>query len=247
MIRLARAPGMAPVTRIGFLAGTLVLAGCAHVVFTPPPSTTPAAATGPHYEIVDGHDAAAIARLRAAPAPAQPQVSAGTTLEGDEALMRARGFVRIGVGYFPSSDLATTRAAAIRQGVHVRADQILIYAPQAASTTAATTETIAEYYVRLHLPFGASFRDLTPAERQSLGKNGVEIGQVVGGTPASEANLRNGDFVLKFNHTTVHDKAVFQALLQSHMGRRVILTICRNGATFTRLVRLGTLPPEPAH
>lgn len=246
-MRLARTKNMVSATRIAFLAGALALAGCAHVAFPPPPSAPSVPAQVPRYEIVDGHDAASIARLRAAPAPTQPQVSAGSTPEGDEELMRARGLVRIGIGYFPARDPTTIRAAAIRQGVQVHADQIMIYAPQAVSTTTGITETIAEYYVRLHLPFGASFRDLTPAERQSLGVDGVEIGAVVGGTPAAEANLRSGDFVLKFNRAKVRDRAAFQSLLQNHMGRRVMLTIRRNGATFTRLVRLGTLSGEPTH
>jgi S1-C subfamily serine protease len=101
---------------------------------------------------------------------------------------------------------------------------------------------VAVYYVRLRLPFGANIRDMTADERQTLGVDGVEIGEIIGGTPASEANLREGDFVLKFNHKPVHDKAAFQSLLQAHLGRRVILTIRRDGASFDRLVRLGTLP-----
>ncbi len=124
---------------------------------------------------------------------------------------------------------------------------MLIYPPlpdDGASNLANTSASTAIYYVRLRLPFGANFRDLTEQERQTLGADGIEIGEVVGGTPAAEANLRDGDFVLKFDRQPVRDRASFQAMLQTHMGRRVTLTISRDGVTFDRLVRLGTLPAE---
>ena len=120
--------------------------------------------------------------------------------------------------------------------------QDLIYPPQAFGAPA-----LAQFFVRLHLPFGANFRDLTDVERQTLGSSGVELGEIVGGTPASAANLRDGDYVLQFNKTPVQDKAAFQALLQEHMGRRVTLTIRRDGVTMKRLVVLGTLPPASRH
>lgn len=247
MTRVAPRLNLLYATRIACLSGALALAGCAHVAYTPSPSAAPAPAQGPRYESVNGLDAASIARLRAAPAPAQPRINDGATREGDAHLLRARGFVHIGTGYFPMFDPVATRAAAIAQGVQVHADQILIYAPNATRDSSEQVESIADYYVRLHLPFGATFRDLTPAEHQALGVDGVQIGEVVGDTPAAEANLRIGDFVIKFNHTPVRDKATFQTLLQSHMGHRVTLTIRRDGATFKRLVRLGKLAPEPAH
>ncbi len=132
--------------------------------------------------------------------------------------------------------------AVAKQARKVGADKALIYPPQTFGTPA-----LAQFFVRLHLPFGANFRDLTDVERQTLGSDGVEIGEVVGGTPASEANLREGDYVLKFNKTPVHDKAAFQALLQANMGRRVTLTIRRDGMTRKRLVVLGTLSSASGH
>lgn len=216
----------------------LLLAGCAQIARPPAPSINnpPAQISGPSYDVVQGRDAALVARLRAAPPLAQPQVSDGATPDGDERLLRARGLVQIGIGQYPMQDAAAMRAQVSEQARKVGADQALIYPPVAASAL-----WTAEFYVRLQLPFGANFRDLTDAEQQQLG-NGVEIGEVVGGTPASEANLREGDYVLKFDRKPVHDKAAFQALLQSHLGRRVTLTIRRDGVTTNRLVVLGTLP-----
>lgn len=221
----------------------LLLGGCAQVVRPPapnapgqPPQPLPA------YETVQGRSADVVARLRAAAPPAQPEVADGATPDGDETLLRAQGLVKIGIGHYPAGDVDSLRDTVAKQARKVGADKALIYPPQAFDAPA-----LALFFVRLHLPFGANFRDLTDVERQTLGSDGVEIGEVVGGTPASEANLREGDYVLKFNKTPVHDKAAFQALLQTNMGRRVTLTIRRDGMTRKRLVVLGTLPPASGH
>ena len=221
----------------------LLLGGCAQVVRPPapnapgqPPQPVPA------YETVQGRSADVVARLRSAAPLAQPEVADGASPDGDETLLRAQGLVKIGIGHYPVADATRLRDVVSRQAREVGADKAMIYPPPAFGDPA-----LAQFFVRLHLPFGANFRDLTDDERQSLGKGGVEIGEVVGGTPASEANLRDGDYVLQFNKTPVQDKAAFQVLLQEHMGRRVTLTIRRNGTTMKRLVVLGTLPAPPAH
>lgn len=218
----------------------VLLAGCAQVVRPPTSESTPppTAQAKPTYEIVQGRSADVVARLRAAPAPPQAVVADGATPEGDETLLRAKGLVKIGIGHYPGDDAASIRDAALAQARKVGADQVLLYPPPAVGAPA-----LAQFFVRLHLPFGANFRDLTDSERQTLGASGVEIGDVVGGTPASEANLREGDYVLKFNNAPVRDRAHFQSLLQASMGRRVTLTIRRDGTTMKRLVVLGTLPP----
>ena len=216
----------------------LLLGGCAQVARPPAPGTPgqPPSAP-PAYETVQGRSPDVVARLRAAPPPVQPEVADGATPDGDKTLLRAQGLVEIGIGHYPDSDMASLRGEVATQARKAGADKALIYPPQAFGAPA-----LALYFVRLHLPFGANFRDLTDLERQTIGSGGVEIGEVVGGTPASEANLREGDYVLKFNNAPVRDKAAFQALLQQHMGRRVILTIRRNSVTMKRLVLLGTLP-----
>lgn len=216
----------------------LLLGGCAQVARPPAPGTPgqPPPAP-PAYETVQGRSPDVVARLRAAPPPVQPEVADGATPDGDKTLLRAQGLVEIGIGHYPDSDMASLRGEVATQARKAGADKALIYPPQAFGAPA-----LALYFVRLHLPFGANFRDLTDLERQTIGSGGVEIGEVVGGTPASEANLREGDYVLKFNNAPVRDKAAFQALLQQHMGRRVILTIRRNSVTMKRLVLLGTLP-----
>jgi len=215
----------------------IALAGCARIARPPGPSEPqgPPAAPATRYEIVQGRNAQLVARLRSAPAPAQPEVSEGHSPQGDENVLRVQGYVQIGIGHFVERDPLRAREQAERKGREVGADKVLIYAPTDDAVLAAT------YYVRLHLPFGANFRDLTPEERDRLGAPGVQIGEVVGATPAAKANLLEGDFVLKFNHQPVLDKPSFQGLLEQHMGQRVTLTIRRDGSTIERVVRLGTL------
>jgi hypothetical protein len=218
------------ISRYAVLA-IILLAGCARIARPPGPPPTPAT----RYEIVQGRNAQLVARLRAAPAPAQPEVNEGHSQQGDENILRVQGYVLIGVGHFVERDPARARDQAERKGREVGADKVFIYTAKEDAALAAT------YYVRLHLPFGANFRDLTAEERDRLGAPGVQIGEVVGGTPAAKANLLDGDFVLKFNHQPVLDKPSFQGLLEQHMGQRVTLTIRRDGTTIERVVRLGKL------
>ena len=234
--------------RLGPIVCVLALAGCTRLIYAPRTPSTPSASS--RYEVVPGRESDVVARLRAAPPPAQLELSDGKIRDGDERLLRAQGTVRIGTGYFPARNVNDAREQALQQGRRVGADKILIYPPlpnDSAANVADVSTLTANYYVRLRLPFGANFRDLTPQERQTLGADGVEIGEVIGGTPAAEANLRSGDFVLKLERKPVRDKPAFQALLQAHLGRRVILTIRRDGVTLDRLVRLGVLPAEAGH
>lgn len=249
-----------------FVLSALLLGGCAWIRRAPektePGVPPPQAVVEPgHYFVTAGHGADLVAELRAAPAPATPEVADGTGIRSDERKLVARSFVRIGTGCYPTSD-AEARDWVQRMGVRVGADKAFIYvAPSdekagarlAAEMTAACmpdkepvpAALVATYYVRYKLPFGAQFRNLTAEEMQKLGvAGGVQIGSVVGGTPASEANLRTGDFVLKFNGGAVRGRAEFQNLLRANMGKRVTLTISRDGVQVDRMVRLGILATE---
>jgi len=230
------------VHRIRFVAlgAALIAAGCAQVRYTPPaPEGRPSApevSAGPHYTPVAGQDAATIAQLRAAPAK-EPEVSSGTSIGADERLLNARGFARVGNGYFPKAGL-DARAWATHQAEHVGADKAVIYAP---ADGAADAPVQVAFYVRYRLPFGATFRTLTADEKRALGSGGVELGEIVGGTPASEANLQSGDFIVKFNGQPIADRPAFEVMLREHLGQRVTLTVARGGDTLDRLVRLGVV------
>jgi len=227
-----------------WLAAGFALAGCVHEANRPEPVKPPVPPPEPRYEIVGGRGPDVVARLRAAPPPTQPDTLDGHGMESDEHYWGDQGLVQIGIGHFPASDAEGAREKAIRKGRDVGADKLLMY-PAAAGS--GEPELVVVYYVRLRLPFGAIFRDLSAEERQQIGGDGVMISQVVGGTPASAANLRSGDFVLKLDRALVRDKATFQDLLQNHQGKRVTLTIRRNNVTLDRLVRLGSLAPDAGH
>ena len=237
--------GLLILHQAGFLAAMVLLAaltGCIQKPATQRPvlhETRPEAPQKPpHYEPVPGQDAATIAKLRAAPPPPEPEVSQGTVPEGDERTLSAKGYVRVGSGYHSGAP-TDANLWAIHEGRIVGADKVLLYPPNA-------DELVATYFVRYRLPFGARFRSLTSDERRDLGSGGVQIGDVVGGTPAAAANLQKGDFVLKLNGNPVADRAAFQAMLSNNVGKRVTLTISRNGVIMSRLVRLGALASTAA-
>lgn len=208
----------------------LSLAGCAttHTRITEPE------APGSRYTV--GRSPELVAELRAQPAPETPTIEDGRSREGDRRRLVAQGNVAIGHGAFPG-DAAQAREAAIAHGARVGAERVLLYAPEPAGT-----DWIAVYYVRFQLPFGATFRDLRAGERKMAGgAGGVVLGSIVGGTPASRANLMAGDIVVRCEGNAITDRGAFQAMLRQHAGRPVTLTLVRNGETLERVVRLGVM------
>ena len=216
--------------RAAVLLVGMFAAGCAQLGIRPPGPAVP----GARYEPVTAQDAATVAELRAAPPPDAAEISNGGKPSADEQLLNARGYVRIGNGFI-SPQAGDPRAWAQQQGKSVGADKILMYAP----VPDGDGSTQAAFYVRYRLPFGATFRSLTAEEQRTLGSGGVQLGEVVGGTPASEANLLRGDYIVKFNGQPIADRAAFQHMLHENMGKRVTLTVNRNGVPIERLVRLG--------
>ncbi|HEX6832562.1 MAG TPA: PDZ domain-containing protein [Rudaea sp.] len=225
-----------PVQRLIVLAA-FALAGCASI--GPGPQTSPFERPRPEpgtYSVVSGQEPELVAQLRAAPPPDAPEIIEGKTAATDERALEAKSFVRIGDADY-DGDPAAGRAWIEKQGRRVGAEKVYIYASSAGSPT-----LHAAFYVRYRLPFGATFRETTASEQQTLGSSGVQLGQIVSGTPASEANLIPGDFVVKFDGRPVRGKADFQEQLRANMGKRVTLTINRNGQTLERMVRLGVAP-----
>jgi hypothetical protein len=239
------------------LAALLVLTGCANLPYPDATRAPPdASSDAEHYEAEAGRDAAFVARMRAAPPPEEPDVRDGGSPAGDLRLLNGQGFVRIGTGRFRADDPAA-RERAETLGREVGADKVLLYRTPATespersagnainATSATDTELRAVYFVRLRLPFGATFRDLESAERARLGdRGGVRIGSVIGNSPASEANLRAGDFVLALDGEPIRGKADFRERLEARAGQRVNLTVNRNGADMQRMVRLGTIASD---
>lgn len=244
---------------------TAALSGCAPVRPSPenvqPTSPQRTKREPGRYLVTRGQFTENVTELRAAPPPDLAEVSVGTTVRADERKLAARSFVRIGTGCYRKDDDAA-RDWMLRNGTRVGADKILFYTqPADAKAAEAYTEEagvacaeegaaadeegwpfVATFYVRYRLPFGAQFRSMTATELKTIGVDGgVQLGAIVNGTPAAEANLRSGDFVVKFNGAPVHDRNAFQELLRANMGKRVTLTVARNGDQFDRIVRLGII------
>jgi hypothetical protein len=251
---------------IVFVLSALLLGGCALVSRSPevsaPGAPPPARIEPGHYFVAPERGPDVVAELRAAPPPPTPEIADGSDIDADQGKSNARGFVRIGTGCYRDNDSAA-RDWVAQQGARYGAEKIQVYvlpsdekaaAKLAAEMTAACTQDdgepvpaalVATYYVRFKLPFGAQFRSLTALEKRDLGVvGGVQIGRVMDGTPAATANLREGDFVLKFNGTPVRDLADFRQLLRANMGKRVTLTISRGGSQVDRMVRLGVLATD---
>ena len=221
--------------RLLVFAALLLLAGCVAgpTVYQPSSKPLPPEETG-SYQTEPGREPALVADLRAAPPPAQPEIGEGKSLAGDEKRLRAQSYMHIGTSHFAASDI-DAHAKAERQARSVGADRAIFY-------PASTGELVVAYYVRFKLPFGATFRDLRPAEMSELGTGGgVAIGSVIDDSPAARANLLTGDIVLKCDDKAIIDRADFQSRLRAKAGHPVTLTIVRNGETIQRVVRLGAM------
>jgi hypothetical protein len=227
------------------LIALLTLGGCATVQRS---GVIEPAAPSHRYDVEAGRDAGTVAEMRAAPSTGAAEITVGKNPTGDAGRLAAQGFVRIGTGHTPGAE-SNARDDAVRQGQKVFAEKILLYPPSATDAASASDakggEWLALYFVRFKLPFGATFRDLRAQERTQLGDGvggGVAIGSVIGGTPASKANLVGGDIVLEVDGKAIADRAAFAAMLKANAGRSVKLTIVRNGERAVRVVRLGGMP-----
>lgn len=207
------------------------------------PEAPPQVTRDSHYEpsIERGPDY--INALRAAAAPLQPLVTEGKNERGDQRELASKGFVRIGKGHYAVDDEASV-SDAIELGKTIGADQVWLYRDHLVEENQNSPEQLlAAYYVRFKLLFGATFRNLTAKERETLEVDGgVQIGSVVGKTPASEANLLAGDYVIAVNGTQIVDRGQFQELLKKEAGNTVTLKIIRNHQRSDRMVRLGAMP-----
>lgn len=235
---------------LALLLAALALGACVNrsVVIEQGPHGEPVVVEAPEdapnaFEPVAGRGPDVVATLRAAPAPAQPEFIDGRNLVADQRALAARSFVLVGEARFDTTDV-DAHAKALEIGREVGADQIYVYTSHVDGDAGhGSARYLARYFVRFKLLFGATFRNLTATERTTLDvAGGVQIGSVVGGTPASQANLLAGDYVLAVNAQSFNDRGEFQALLRDHAGKPVTLTIRRNDITMDRVVRLGAMP-----
>src|SRR5487761_639662 len=97
---------------------------------------------------------------------------------------------------------------------------------------------------RAYLGIAGGTRALPPAFAQRLGRNaGVEVQEVVAGSPAASGSLRSGDIIVSVGETSVAKAGDLQRLMvEAQIGSRLTLTILRSD----HLVTLEVVPVELA-
>lgn len=93
---------------------------------------------------------------------------------------------------------------------------------------------------------GVYLGDVNEKRRQDLKLselNGAVIGQVVAGSPAEKAGLRENDVILKFNAESVRSaNHLYRLLTETPPGRAVSLVVSRDGSLQSVQVVLGERP-----
>jgi membrane-associated protease RseP (regulator of RpoE activity) len=97
----------------------------------------------------------------------------------------------------------------------------------------------AMYFVKRKWAFGALWRDLDDAERQEIQSNkGVRVLVVVDNTPAYQADVLPGDFILAVDgHPVLNNKSITD-LMRARAGQTVALSLYRRGIRLEKSVRL---------
>jgi len=114
----------------------------------------------------------------------------------------------------------------------------------------ATTEAILSALMRngrvrrAYLGIAGGTRALSPAMAQKLGrKAGVEVQEVVSGSPAASGGLQSGDIIVSVGETAVAKAGDLQRLMvEARIGSKLALSILRA----ERLITLDVVPVELA-
>jgi S1-C subfamily serine protease len=114
----------------------------------------------------------------------------------------------------------------------------------------ATTEAILSALMRngrvrrAYLGIAGGNRALPPAMAQKLGrKAGVEVQEVVSGSPAASGGLRSGDIIVSVGETAVAKAGDLQRLMvEAHIGSRLAISLLRAD----HLITLEVVPVELA-
>jgi len=100
---------------------------------------------------------------------------------------------------------------------------------------------LASFWIKNKQPvLGIMIRDLTSDERAKIGTNkGIFAYAIIKNSPAYKADLFKGDIVIKINNDDIFSSNNFLILLNTkYVGKKVTLTIIRDGKTLTKEVQL---------
>jgi len=96
------------------------------------------------------------------------------------------------------------------------------------------------FFIKRKWAFGALWRELSDAERQSLGTNkGVVASVIVDDSPAYAADILPGDIIVSIDDEPVRNGQSASQLLQSKAGRLVRVGVVRNSRPLVKEVQLG--------
>lgn len=124
-----------------------------------------------------------------------------------------------GIGFAVSSDLASRTASDIIEYGHVKRPWL-----------------------------GVAIQELDPDVREEhFGEqSGVIVSEVIGGSPADEAGIQQGDLITHFNGETVESPLELQqSVLAQSIGDDVTITIKREGEQMELSTELAELPDQP--
>jgi len=95
---------------------------------------------------------------------------------------------------------------------------------------------------RAYLGIAGGTHPLPPAIAARLGrKQGVEVQEVVGGSPAEAGKIRSGDVIVALGDTAVSKAGDLQRLMvEAHIGSKIALTVLRA----EKLVKVEVVPVE---
>jgi serine protease Do len=95
---------------------------------------------------------------------------------------------------------------------------------------------------------GVSIQSVTPELAQAMKleeRQGALVSEVMAGSPAAKAGIRQGDVIIGFNGTTVEDSHDLPAAVaKTPVGEEVTMTLRRDGKTHKVPVTVGKLPSE---
>jgi len=125
-----------------------------------------------------------------------------------------------------------------------------VYGQGVTTTYGSTTEYLpvtinrsdygAAYFVKLKFNLGLIYRDLNESERKTLQSNkGVAVIIVVNDTPAFEADILTGDIITKVDDNVISNQKSFSELLNEQKGKKIKLSIIRNGQRIEKEVHLN--------
>jgi S1-C subfamily serine protease len=139
--------------------------------------------------------------------------------------------------------LADSRARLVGVNTAVAGMGLGLAVPMNATTQAIVAALMRNGRVRRgYLGIAGGTRALSPAMTQRLGrKAGVEVHEVVAGSPAAEGKLRGGDIIVSVGDTGVSKAGDLQRLMvEASIGAKLPLTVLRGD----KLITLEVVPVE---